>query len=123
MWSRCAYEKHPAFSHYGGRGIVVCDRWKDFRNFLTDMGERPDGTSLDRIDNDRGYEPGNCRWATDIEQHNNTSANRILVVRGEALTLSQWARRTGLGVSTVRERLRRGWPPERAVFTPTKRIA
>lgn len=75
MLARCINENDPAYPRYGGRGITVCDRWigkEGFKNFLTDMGEKPDGRSLDRTDNGRGYEPSNCRWATRKEQAANT---------------------------------------------------
>lgn len=71
MRQRCEDATHEAYADYGGRGISVCERWKNFETFLSDMGERPDGKTLDRIDNDRGYEPGNCRWATLSEQNAN----------------------------------------------------
>jgi len=71
MIQRCTYPKHNRFSRYGGRGIQVCASWVFFENFLADMGERPEGKTLDRRDNDGNYEPGNCRWSTPKEQANN----------------------------------------------------
>ena len=71
MIQRCTNSSNPAWGYYGGRGIKVCDRWRDFANFLADMGSRPDGRTLDRMDNDGGYEPSNCRWATWAQQNTN----------------------------------------------------
>jgi hypothetical protein len=71
MLARCANPKNPGFKHYGGRGIAVCERWLNFENFFSDMGERPKGRSLDRINNNGTYSPANCRWATKEEQMKN----------------------------------------------------
>ena len=116
MRARCESRSNPAYYDYGWRGIRVCERWQVFENFLADMGPRPQGATLDRINNDGNYEPGNCRWTGRREQANNRRSNRIIECFGERLTLSQWAERTGIKSSTIRERLDRcGWPIERAL--------
>lgn len=110
MISRCTRSEDRAYLSYGGRGITVCVRWMEsFMAFIEDMGRRSSkGYSLDRIDNDKGYEPGNCRWATKREQANNRRTNRLIELNGKSQTVAQWAVALGLDVKTVYARLQRG---------------
>ncbi len=123
MIDRCENRNHIAYARYGGRGITICTRWRNsFEAFLADMGPRPGpGYSIDRIDNDRGYELRNCRWATPKEQARNTQHNRMLTHDGMELCISQWAEETGLPLSTIQSRLNRGWSIERALTEPVRR--
>lgn len=120
MVRRCVNPTNRKWRDYGGRGIAVCDRWRGrdgFRVFVEDMGPRPTTKhSLDRINNNGNYEPGNCRWATPTQQQNNKRTSRVLTVGGESASVAEWARMTGVGKSTIKERLRRGWTPDRAVM-------
>lgn len=118
MRTRCENSNRNTWNRYGGRGIKVCEQWAAFEVFLKDMGPRPKGTSLERIDNDGDYEQNNCRWATQIEQTANTSRNIFLTLDGETHWLSEWARRIGLGEATLRARLRRGWSAMEALTLP-----
>lgn len=111
MKQRCLNTNAPSYPDYGGRGIKICDEWVDsFPTFLGDMGERPDGCTIDRRDNDGDYTPKNCGWSTVEEQANNKRTNRWLEYRGERKTLSQWARKLGIDKSTLAERLEKDWP-------------
>ena len=96
MMTRCTNPSHRAFARYGGRGIRVCPAWTRFDAFYADMGPRPLGASLDRIDNDKGYEPGNCRWATRTEQQRNKRNSRFLTCGGRRLTISEWSELLGI---------------------------
>ncbi len=118
MKHRCQNPKNIGYYLYGGRGIEVCDRWLDFWAFVEDMGERPEGHTLDRIDNDGPYAPWNCRWATGKEQKKNSRRNRnerVLVYQGEALNVAEWARKLGIKYITLSKRIDRGWSVERAL--------
>ena len=109
MKARCSDKNHPSYKYYGGRGIRVCPQWIDsFETFLADMGIRPDGMSIDRIDVDGNYEPVNCRWATSTQQANNTRANRIIELDGVPRTLAEACADKGLNYKMVHQRLRRG---------------
>lgn len=122
MLDRCKNERSVSFDRYGGRGIKVCDRWCRFENFLEDMGERPDGTTLDRIDTGGDYEPKNCKWSTIKEQARNQRRTIYVEFRGQTVPLSQLAEEYGIGRTTLTERIKRGWDVERAVSTPVKKL-
>lgn len=112
---RCENTNNPNYPFYGARGIKVCERWQSFENFLADMGEPPVGASLDRIDNDGDYAPGNCRWATKTDQSRNRRNNRVYDVGGVSQPLSAWCEHYGLKYGTVHSRLRTGWTIEAAL--------
>lgn len=124
--SRCHNPRAHAYQNYGGRCIVVCERWREsLENFIDDMGKRPDGMTLDRIDTNGPYSKENCRWAPMEVQQNNRRDNRVLEYMGRKQTMSQWSRELGLLVTTIAQRLERGWPVERALGenVRTKRTA
>lgn len=118
MRQRCNDQNHRWYKRYGGRGIRVCDRWSSFAAFLADMGARPSGCRLERIDNDGNYEPGNCRWASHLEQMRNTSCNVRVSVGGEEMIAADWAEAKGMKRGTLGYRLRSGWDPRKAVEAP-----
>lgn len=119
---RCCNPLHRFYSHYGARGILICDRWRDdFTAFLGDVGRRPSPEhSIDRIDNNCGYEPGNVRWATTTEQGRNRRNNRVIEAFGLRLCLSEWAERYGLRSDTIARRLELGWESAMAVSAPVR---
>ena len=118
MMTRCYNSKRREYHRYGGRGIVVCQRWHTFQYFFEDIGERPDGCSLERIDNDRHYEPGNVRWATQKEQARNTVRNRYVVLHGVRRVLSDVAVESGIAIETMRNRLASGMSVEDSISRP-----
>lgn len=120
MRSRCSNPNHAAFADYGARGISVCDRWAAFENFLADMGEKPDGLSLDRIRNGEGYSKDNCRWATSKEQNRNTRGNRFVTANGVTRSIAEWSESLGWPHHVIASRLRCGWTEVKAVSEPWK---
>lgn len=115
MKSRCKNRKMDRWHRYGGRGITYSPDWEEFKNFLKDMGECPEGMSLDRINNDGNYEKGNCRWATSEEQARNCKNSLWIEHEGERLHVSEWAKRTGINSTVIHNRIKRGWSVERAL--------
>jgi len=112
MRTRCANPKATSYEYYGDRGIQVCQRWDDFTLFLQDMGERPSLLySLDRIDTNGHYEPGNCEWKTHKDQMRNRRNTVRLTFAGETLPVSQWAERIGKPNRTLLQRIKYGWSP------------
>lgn len=121
MKQRCHNPKDASFADYGGRGITVCKRWHRFENFFADMGRKPPGHSLERVDNSKGYSRENCRWATWLDQQNNRRSSRFLTFRGETKTVSQWSRVVGINyVSLLSRLMRHGWSVEKALTTPAR---
>lgn len=115
MKQRCQNPKARDYSDYGGRGIAVCERWQRFENFAADMGEAPAGMTIERKDNNAGYAPDNCRWATPEEQQLNTRRNRRVAHAGKEQTVTEWAREYGIPSATLFARLNKGWDMARAL--------
>lgn len=123
MRERCYYEKHVVYRYYGGRGITVCDRWRQsFESFLADVGPAPSQKhTIDRHPNKAGnYEPGNVRWALQIQQNRNKSSNRMVTFKGEKMCLTEACEKAGVSYVMVKKRLRRGWDEQRAFSEQAK---
>lgn len=116
MHARCYDKSHKSYPNYGGRGIKVCERWHNMSNFIADMGIRPKGMTLDRIDTNGDYEPSNCRWATHIEQARNTRANNKLTINGVTKTVTEWSEYSQVTVWQISRRVKAGWSHKDAVF-------
>ena len=115
MLRRCRDVERPEWQDYGGRGITVCERWQTFINFYADMGPKPPGLSIERIDNNGNYEPNNCKWATSLEQMRNRRCSIYLEVGGIRLPLMEWSKRTGIRYGVLISRVRHGWTPQRTI--------
>lgn len=117
---RCLNVENKNYRDYGGRGVTVCERWRNsFEAFFADMGPRPTRShSIDRFpDNNGNYEPGNCRWATQTEQQRNRRSNKRLEIDGHKKCIVEWAEESGVPADRIRQRLKSGWSPDRAVKT------
>lgn len=110
MRARCTNPNSPKYPTYGAVGITVCDEWSKFENFLNDMGERPEGMTLDRVDNNEGYHKGNCRWSTPRRQQRNLKATRKVVYLGELWVVADLAEHLGVKRDTLRHRIKFNWP-------------
>jgi hypothetical protein len=118
MFARCNNPNNDQYKDYGGRGIRVCERWNNFQTFVADVGKRPRGKTLDRIDNDGHYEPGNCKWSTKKEQSRNSRRNVLLTFEGRTQIAIDWASELGINISTLYKRLNAsGWDAATALGT------
>lgn len=123
MVQRCHCNTAKAYRYYGGRGITVCDRWRfDFATFMSDMGPRPSGYSIERKENDKGYSPENCLWIPRKDQPKNTRRTVWITFDGVKGTVSFWAKKHGLKPSTITARIRKGWTHKDAASTPALRL-
>jgi len=122
MINRCHNPADQAYSRYGGRSIIVCQRWREsLEAFIADMGSRPlSSHSIDRIDNDKGYSKNNCRWATPQEQSRNRRRHRLVTFDGKTMCVTEWSEATGIPAATLYWRLGNGWSVERALAAPVK---
>lgn len=122
MKSRCLNKSVSSYKDYGGRGIKICKKWMKFENFYKDMGNRPNGTSLDRINNNKGYYKKNCKWSTPEEQNINKRNNHCIYYKGRTMTISEWAKILNINPGTLHHRIFiYKWSIEKAFLTPIKR--
>lgn len=119
MRQRCENPNNGAYGQYGGAGVTVCERWMSYEAFREDMGPAPSlRHTIDRIDGTKGYEPGNCRWATYAEQNRNLKSNVVVEINGVRKVLADWCKHYGIKRNTVNTRIRNGWDAETAIKTP-----
>ncbi len=119
MRERCLQKNNKNYGKYGGRGITICPEWDNYNQFLTDMGEVPPGLTLERIDNEKGYSPENCKWADRKTQMRNRTVTRRIEFNGEVRSLSEWAEIKGISPKALSRRFHAGWEIDRMLTTPT----
>lgn len=119
MWNRCNNPENEDYSAYGGRGIKICKRWNNIKNFISDMGERPKGLTLDRIDNNGNYCQKNCKWSTNTEQARNRRSNVLLTLNGVTKHATDWAKEYGITQRMINHRLKIGWSIEDVITKPS----
>ena len=122
---RTGNKNNPRYADYGARGITVCAEWQEnflaFRAWALTHGYQ-EGLSIDRIDNDKGYSPDNCRWATDIQQANNKRNNHVVTYQGKSFTLAEWAKELNISYTALKQRINKlGWSIEQALTTPVRK--
>ena len=122
MLDRCERPGTNGYERYGGAGVSVCESWHSFQNFFTDMGLRPDGHTLDRIDNAKGYEPSNCRWSNWLEQEGNKTSNRYVEIAGEKVCFAAAARLLGIGIDRLTRRCESAGDDQTAINSILKEI-
>lgn len=125
MISRCYNPKYNGYKNYGERGIVICEEWRtSFIAFFHDMGPKPSPKlTIERLDNNKGYSPENCIWATRATQRRNTRTNRLIIFNGQTKCLMDWANELGMEYKTLEGRIKKGWPLEKALTTPTEQYS
>lgn len=123
MWARCGNPNSADYHRYGGRGIAVCDRWQSFEVFYSDMGDPPPGRTLDRRDNDRGYSPDNCHWATVTQQNRNRVDTIFITIHGTRKSLPEWCEIYAIAHMTAYRRYARGMDPVEAVTRPVRQVS
>lgn len=126
MVHRCTKPSDSSYCRYGALGVTVCARWLEqngqgFLNFIADVGERPAGMTLDRIENTKGYEPGNCRWATPSQQQNNRTTTKFIEYAGQRKSVGEWAKEKGINFGVLAFRVKAGWSAERALTEPVQK--
>lgn len=120
MLRRCNNPKDRSYKNYGARGIDVCNRWYFFENFVSDMGLPPDGLELDRIDNNKGYSPENCRWTSRVRNSLNQRRTVLVAINGAVRPLADFADGSGIKIKTIKARIKDGWEPIAAIRSPTR---